>query len=188
MTVSDRLKYVYVAVPRTGSQTLTRALVSAAHGRCVQPYHGWRGAASFPSDWCRFVVVRHPVARMLSWWWFSCAMRPGLEGVTFGRYVEMVARWRADGANYEVPELYMPQHQWQDRIGADFVLQYEQMPGALAVLPFDTDAVARYWSGNKSHETPHTRGVRDRLTRSEWDAVVDLERDDFERYGYQQEY
>ena len=188
MVVSDRLKYVYVAVPRTGSQTLTRALVSAAHGRCVEPYHGWAKAADFPADWCRFVVVRHPVARMLSWWWFSCAMRTGLEGVTFGRYVEMVREWRDSGADYEVPELYMLQSQWQDRAKADYALQYEQMPGALSVLPFDTEAIARFWLANKSHATPHTRATRDRLTRDEWRAVVDLERPDFERYGYQQEY
>lgn len=67
MIVSHKLKYVYIAIPKTGSSTMNDLLCSEFAGEYIIPHH----LTIIPDD-CRdyfvFTVVRNPYVRLKSLW------------------------------------------------------------------------------------------------------------------------
>jgi hypothetical protein len=184
MIVSDNLKTLYYANPRTGSLTTAQGMLQGCRGHVVGTHHSMPKSGDCPG-YHRWMVVRHPVARMWSWWWHCAVARKHCPGASFGRFLELVATWRKDGCPHEdVKTLFRTQSDTADRLNANSILLYENLPTAFEILPFDASPLVRYWKASRSHASPHTSPLRECITEAEWAAVYELEAADFERWGY----
>jgi hypothetical protein len=74
MIISHVGRYVFIALPKTGSSGMSKALIEHFSGIDLQPHH----RTIVPGeclDYCVFTVVRNPYSRALSLWKF-CQRRP----------------------------------------------------------------------------------------------------------------
>ena len=69
MFVSEKLKFVFVPVTKSGSSSIIRALNDNFEGKVLA-----RNRRPPPQyqDYYTFCCVRNPYARMISWWWSIC--------------------------------------------------------------------------------------------------------------------
>ena len=74
MIVSEALGYVFVSVPKCGSQTLFKVLVESFKGKRVGGMHHNAVPDSALDFYC-FTVIRNPYDRAVSIWW-STTQRP----------------------------------------------------------------------------------------------------------------
>jgi hypothetical protein len=176
MIVSDRHKYVYIAIPRTGSVAMSCWLTEHYGGRQVGGHHSRRVADAY-ADHLVFTVVRDPYCRMLSAWWFCC-QRPSPHpdfppGLDFGSFME---RWRRYHAG-------LTQVQYVDEAGCTEALHLELLSTQITRLPFVSQQDLPVPRDNTS-DCPHytARFFRDHPVYElmVWDYCTE----DFERFGY----
>ena len=78
MIISKTLKYVYIAIPRTGSKSMSRWLVDNFQGEWHGRHHEWK-----VPDECRdflvFTLIRNPYEIQASGWFFEPVIRSGDE-------------------------------------------------------------------------------------------------------------
>ena len=193
MVVSDKLKYVFIAVPKTGSQAVCHWLCSNYYGKHALNYHDAEIPAAY-TDYLVWTVVREPYARCFSWWWMGCRepSRREKNADTWGqsfkefmvRNIERKNDWRWRD-NPEKPNYSMTQKSFVDRSGAQTVVHYEQWRDELAGLPFIKKLVWPIPSRNTStkpkrsfHEyffdDPEAEGLV-------WEYCAE----DFEAFGYE---
>jgi len=171
--------YVYIALPRTASLSVSSWLIADHAGRT---FDGHYHSADVPRE-CRdhlvFTVVRNPYGRMASLYRF-------LEQKFWGRSDE----W-CETAGMTMPEFVRwcidrPEPNWQTQSqilsaydGRLAVLRFEDFPGCLNVLPLEV-GIGVPWM----NRTWHLENPEEILTLDSMRAIEDHSRDDFEMFRY----
>ena len=192
MIISHIHKFVYIAIPRTASKSMSEWLVQWFNGEWYGFHHQWRVPEAY-SDYLIFTMVRNPYERELSAWFFQSKMdddppppRDPSEfvEVTSELYLQGDCTVLIEGHN--VPEVRMNQAHWVKKAGISLVLHYERLPECLIDLPFV-----------KPEDIPSFPRVSERGQRPEHDffavfpapqAEVNVwkyAKDDFEMFGYE---
>lgn len=83
MIVSKQLKFIYLALPRTGSKSIVSELILRYQGREIGGHHQMRVPNRYHS-YLIFTVVRHPARRMYSAYARSFAFK---ESLTFDQFL-----------------------------------------------------------------------------------------------------
>lgn len=126
MIVSKSLKYVYIAIPRTGSKSMCQWLVDHYGGEWHGGHHDWRVPDEF-CDFHVFTVVRNPYEIQASGWYFTPVIDPPEKTST---YAEACRNWQPPD------DRPVAQKQFIEWSGISQILYFEHMPACLAELPF----------------------------------------------------
>ncbi len=143
MVVSDSKRYVYIAIPKTGSQAVCHWLCCNYAGKHKFNYHEAHVPDEY-SDYTVWTVVREPSERCFSWWWMGCREPDRKEsnemwGWTFEKFMhhnierKFDARRRDDA---DKPNFSMTQKRFVDVSKADYFIHYERLKEELEELPF----------------------------------------------------
>ena len=65
MVISHELKYVYIAIPRTASKSMSTWLVENFKGESIGRHHEWRVPTEL-REYLVFTIVRNPYERVVS--------------------------------------------------------------------------------------------------------------------------
>lgn len=132
MIVSRALKYVYIAIPRTGSKSMSKWLVDHFQGEWVGEHHAWRVPEEYRS-YHVFTVVRNPYEIQASGWFFQPVIDPPHKPES---YAEACRQWRCPA------DQPASQKQFIEWSGVSQIVYFEHLPDGLAQLPFvDPDHV-----------------------------------------------
>lgn len=193
MVVSDRYKYVYIPVMKTGSQAVSHWLCLNYRGKHVGSYHEMEVPAEY-QDYLVWTIVRNPYERCYSWWWMDAKeprekANPDVFGLPFVEYMhrhierKMDDRWRYNSAD---PNYSMTQTRVVQISKATHVIRYESMKEGLAELPFIKRLKWPIASRNKSPTRPQVnfREYFSDNPKAE-ETVWEYCQEDFETFGYQ---
>lgn len=188
MIISDTHKFVFVAIPKTGSKSMAAFLLDKFEAYRHGFHHQWK-VPELKQDYYIYSVVRNPYERCFSMWWFACKTdnRSGSvfkKGTPFDTYMNWVIQRKSFDPNprRNVPELFMSQSMWFDKSGARQFLKLEDIPASLDALPFYKSAT----------EFPHKNRLDEKSDLTFWDYFGQREaalvhqycEEDFERFGY----
>ena len=126
MIVSEALRYVYIAIPRTGSKSMCKWLVDRYRGQWHGGHHGWRVPGEY-RDFHVFTVVRNPYEVQASGWFFTPVIDPPEKPET---YAEACRGWERPS------DQPVGQKEFIEWAGVSQVLYFEHMPRCLVELPF----------------------------------------------------
>jgi hypothetical protein len=199
MIVSEKNKYVYVSVMKSGTHTMYHVLEKyfdgVHHPRGFNesgkgPYHSNIIPKDF-SDFYRFTVVRNPYSRAISAWNVCVNVDPYmnayadmLKDKSFKTFAKWLCTFKEPGRAGYVVE---PMHKWLKPSGNfDKIIKLENINEEIKELPF-------YNSANKAIKIPD---LLSRTDKSDWkkhytkeiaDLVYKWAQKDFELYGYDKE-
>jgi hypothetical protein len=192
MIVSDVHKVVSIAIPHTGSTSLSVWLKKHWAGRSRGQKHDWRVPEQL-KNYTRITLVRNPYERMFCWWWFDNRHRQkhGEPWQSFEDFMHfMIARREiAPREEYEegplvIPEFYMPQVSWLFKAGIQHWIRLEDIPDALHGLPFVNGRFPGFPHENKSPNRPRIP-FKQYFGRKQQELVLEYCREDFEELGYE---
>jgi hypothetical protein len=186
MIVSERYKYIYVAILKTGSSSMRGWLSLHFVGKGVPGvrYHSWDIPREY-REYFKFTVVRNPYDRMMSSYFFGkerwergLPPPPPLKlGMTPVEHIQTIM-------NIDWTSAWMSQAQYVDEIKANAVLKLEEIPDALKILPFINMTVPPFPHRRRTPEKP--KGSPVEILGEEWATLVgEYEAATFERYGYE---
>jgi len=188
MIISAQNRFVYFHISRTGGISTSQMLYRFLGGAFHPPLHGMETPKQVES-FRRVVMVRHPLERVLSLWYYNCRtpddqrLRRGrkhdrFNGMEFDDYVQLVLSGYAP-SHYNPQYAMMPQTTQLDHIGLredDLVLRFEELPGCLMAVPgMEGRLLARM-----PHRNASGRSYRPKLTP----AVKKYVERDMEELGY----
>jgi hypothetical protein len=178
MIISKTLKYVYIAIPRTGSKSMSQWLVDHYQGEWTGRHHEWK----VPDD-CRgflvFTLIRNPYEIQASGWFFEPVIKSGREPPRPQTYAQAVAQW------VRPTDQPISQKEFVEWSGISQILYFEHLPGCLQDLPFvDPDNVAPFPHLNAGGYRPSGDffGI---MAKGDEELVWENSRDDFEFFGYE---
>ncbi len=141
---SDKHQFLYIAIPKTGSSTMTRYLKS--HYGAIEQGRHHAAEYSVPDGYLCWTVVRNPYQRLLSWWdaWTS-----GYRGreyppkdrpkhtCTFAEFVMFLAVERK-GADLpkQIQMIRYPQHLYAQFQPCTVLIKLENLQDEFRSLPF----------------------------------------------------
>lgn len=192
MVLSKTQGWVYIAIPKTASTTMSMGLQRACHGQSLALYHGMDVPADF-KDSTIFTIVRDPYNRLYSWWHFRCVARPcdGLHGLSMPDFLERVEAWAKGEASPggDVSELFYPQHYIAERAGVNLTLRYEALDHDIPEMLIKPGVVRGpliSWFAKCDFRGGRDKSVHGRsaMTSDEKRVIWDLYKSDFLKYGY----
>ena len=132
MIVSNKHRYVYIRIPKTGTKSMSEFLVRHYGGRKARyaPYHSSRVPARY-KDHFVFTVVRNPYERIWSKYWFEWRSERAehwsdIEDKSFGNYLQCHIKWAEEGTPYGLsPEACMNQGQYCQQAGVKKFIRLE---------------------------------------------------------------
>jgi Sulfotransferase family len=160
MLISKIFKFVYIAIPRTGSKSMSRWLLEHYQGESFGDHHEWR-VPEFAREYLIFTVVRNPYQRVVSGY-FSLTwdnLEPQAELREQLPLPDKAANPLARILQEEIthrpstpdPDFDMNQLPFVAKAGVKLALYFERLPAALTELPFadktHVPASPMRWSG-----------------------------------------
>ncbi|MBV7332264.1 hypothetical protein KFU94_29340 [Chloroflexi bacterium TSY] len=128
MIISNALKYVYIAIPRTGSKSMSQWLVDYFQGEWYGAHHEWK-VPDECKDFLIFTVIRNPYEIQASGWYFEPVIKP--ENYQKPQsYAEAVCQWVPE------PDEPVSQKDFVEWSGVSQILYFEHLPQCLQELPF----------------------------------------------------
>lgn len=142
MIVSDKLKYVYVAVPKTASAATREFLKKYYYGRNINRYH----SVDVPEQ-CRqyfkFTVVRDPYERAFSRWFFERYPNKNYReprvpwGIGFYDFMEwLIDNKYNDPMPNSLPHINMTQTEFYKQSNCNSYVRLESFEKDFSCLPF----------------------------------------------------
>jgi len=193
MIVSDEFHFVYVAPPKTGSQSMRVWLINhIPDARELGHTHDML----VPEEYCEystFLTVRNPYDRVFSLWWFqhmdarrAATIGPEAFGtVGFEEYVRKLKQWSTEGSDgHQTCWAYVPLVEYKRRCGAMQHIHMEWM---------DEEIRRAFMWAKELPRIPHLRQSNDRSIAQ--DALLTDERrklvrwycpGDFKAFGYEE--
>ena len=141
MIISHKHKFVYVAIPRTGSKSMILWLKNRFKASAYGFHHTWKVPPRC-RDYLIFTIVRNPYERSMSSWYHVPYGRPNKKPANISTYCQVMKEHAklSDGTvkrkGMQVPEGNMNQAAWINRANVNLVLYHERLPDCLADLPF----------------------------------------------------
>jgi hypothetical protein len=179
--ISHEHKFIYVAIPKTGSASINDWSKRNFEAEQIGRYHGFKIPKEF-NRYLVFTIIRNPYERCWSWYWFE-ELRDQ-NGWSFEEHF----RQRLKGKNKNGRGLYHPlwastQKTFVERSKARYVIKLEGLE--LNVLPFV--------NSEEHMKIPHIRKTRgkpkglavDLMTKKQKDIVLEYCEEDFEVFGYE---
>lgn len=188
MIVSQQHRYVYIAIPKAGSQSVARWLVDHYAGTAEGYHHAWDVPTAY-SGYFVFTGVRNPYDRCFSAWWYRCrepSRQAGnaMFGWSFDRFMLSVMSYRETASRRPTAaaESSLTQKQYADLSGAQLALQIES-PDQLAQLPFVSPPFPPLPRHNENRTKPGV-SFADYFASKEERLVWDYCAEDFAAFGY----
>ena len=130
MIVSDKHRYVYIAIPRTASKSIARWLAAHYDGHVVGKHHS-TDVPQRCKDYLVWTVVRNPYERAVSGY-FAAHKASRQPAPVVSRSLE----------DYLLFGKLRPQTEAIWQAGVQLMLYYEHLPFCLAELPFTGEVFA----------------------------------------------
>lgn len=139
MIYSKQLKYVFVAIPKTGTRS-TYKILKEKYG-AIEYIDHWHIVPEEMEDFYKFTIVRNPYDRFVSLWW-STTQRPAFNGAggQFGKLaggndIKSMISWmikskKDNKINREHifgHQLLLPQSVWLNETNFDVILDTETL-------------------------------------------------------------
>lgn len=187
MIVSERHRYVYIGIPKAGSQSVATWLIDHFDGRVEGYHHAWQVPSAY-RDFFVFTVVRDPYERCFSAWWFRC-MDPArrqspTSGWSFDRFLRSVLASQRTGRPPDPASTSasLTQMQFVDLSNARRAIHLER-PEQLELLPFVPPGPPPLPRQNETSNKPHG-SFFDHLGAADEQLVWEYCIEDFLRLGY----
>ena len=186
MVVCEPGRWLFVSVPKCGTNTLYQVLLDRFDAARVKPgFHRNQVPPAF-ADYYTWAVVRNPYARAVSLWWRT-RHDPTARRILSEGPAELPAfiRWLMTGPEAAAKRsLDLSMSAWLQPVRLDRFCRLENLSAELSGLPF--------WDG-RSVDLPRLNvgadrtGWRDYMTLDAVAAIQEWAGDDFERFGYSRE-
>ena len=190
MIGSDKLNYVYIGPPKTGTLSVRNWLTTYFSGKVIGGYH----QAKVPEkrkDAFKFMTVRHPDERLWSWYqWELYQLRtdrvrrnpdlvPHLG--TFGLFIRYLTEMRGKAVDtITSPQLTLTQYDYFKLAKCDMTAILECLPEQLSCLPFANRNDERLIKHTR--QTPGKAPIN--ITKEEKELVREYCPEDFGKFGY----
>lgn len=182
MIVSDRHKYLFIEIPRTGTTSMSYVLRKQADGVRVKGEKHIRDIPQEAKDYKVFACVRNPYDRMYSHYCYRRA-----RCLNRGKKLETKLRTFADYVDYHVSGEEDHQNSntqlWYLRYAANpLIVKFEDLPKSFLNLPFLP----------KNIKLPYTNSAskgkwQDQYTEELAEMVFSWAHQDFEQFEYNKE-
>jgi len=176
MMISDKFKFVYVAIPKTGTAAVNQWC--SRHFKATQriSYHSYVVPNECKS-YCIFITVRNPYERCWSWYHFQHGRNefPG----TFEDFLFMLKYWRdfkKEGDQF--PDAFITQKEYRRKSKANYIIKLEELD--MESLPFV--ATMKQCIVPVVRVTPNKPPIN--LTEKQKALVFDYCGEDFLEFGY----
>ena len=178
MIISKSLRYVYIAIPRTGSKSMSQWLVDHYQGEWFGRHHEWRVPEAC-RDYLVFTMIRNPYEIQASGWYFEPVIQPEDAPPKPKTYAQAARDWVPPA---DEPTLQKEFVEWS---GISQIMYFEHLPACLAELPFvDPAHVPPFPHLNAGGYRPN--GDFFEIMAPEDEAIVwDSAREDFDFFGYE---
>ena len=192
MMVSEKLKVVFIAVPKTGTRSVYQWFRVHGDGKLFMDHQ--KNIPSKYKDYFKMTIVRNPYERLVSSWW-STTQR----GDDPKKYIEKTLKKDTSFRNFcnklelltsnhpGTPHVW-PQSSWLDN-DFDKIIYCENLNEEWVNLPFNPDKIPL------GHRNPTTRLAKNnRFVRKAYDHYLDkvsikkinnFYREDFDRLNYE---
>lgn len=196
MIVSDKHKFVYVSIPKTGTLSIRTWLRQNYDGRqivnrLIQELLGRRPGVGYHSyfvppecaDYTIFTTVRNPYARCYSAYKFQGS------SITFLEWLKRASVTRDEpirmGRYPARHMMYATQSQYVQRSKATHIIKLENLAEEILTLPFiDKEVLPEHLRKRTNIEPPYT----DYYNEEEHQALLGYCEDDFNNFGYDKIY
>ncbi len=177
MIISRHHKYVYVAIPRTGSKSMSRWLVDNYQGEWHGRHHEW----TVPED-CRdflvFTVIRNPYEIQASGWFSEPVNKP--EDYSKPKtYADGVRDW------VRPEDKPVAQKEFVEWAGISRILYFEHLPSCLADLPFVDPANVPPLPHMNAGGYRHPGTFLEQMAEGDEELVWEGSKEDFAFFGYE---
>ncbi len=188
MIISHKRKYVYIAIPRTGSNSVASWLMAYADGEQLDFHHSWKVPRQY-HDYTIFTVVRNPYERLFSFWWFYCKdeKRPNKylnKNTTFSEFIDYLTTYIYD-TQFDVPE--QNYHQYYYRT-ISYAWRYFKIEDIIFTIPLkllsDIERRGPFPYNGYSKTRPRSLG-KDFLNSDEIQLINEYCPNDFKQFGYE---
>ncbi len=184
MIISDKYKYVYVSIPKTGTLSVRTWLRKYYEGiplnrhRYPQLSPGAGYHSCFVPDQCKdyliFTTVRNPYARCYSGYKFE------QYGGTFLKYLKILPTRRNTGHL----KMFYTQTYFVEMSGATHIIKLENIEEILTLPFIDKPVMPEHLRSRTNIVPPYT----DYYGEEEHQALLKYCEEDFERFGYDKIY
>jgi hypothetical protein len=199
MIISEKYKYVFVSVMKSGTHSMYNILQKKFKGmHYPRDFNGNNGRGPYHvnvipekySEYYKFTVVRNPYSRAISAWNVCVNIEPYcsnyknvLKDKTFLEFSQWLASFKAPGRAGYVVE---PMHKWLQPAGSfDKIIHIEDIDTEFKELPF-TESVSRFKIPNLLDRTDK-ENWKQNYTQEIADNVFNWAKKDFELYGYERD-
>lgn len=145
MIYSGSNKFLYIAIPKTGTSSVRAYLEQNYGGQKVGHYHQWWDPGGLPPELTKWTVVRNPYERCFSRWWFEAMRSPDhCIRVPYKTSFADFMRWLVEhkyedestGTGTKVAEINMSQYDFYTWSGCQRYVRLERFYDDFRLLPF----------------------------------------------------
>ena len=177
MIISKALKYVYIAIPRTGSKSMSQWLVDNFQGEWHGRHHEWK-VPDYCQDFLVFTLVRNPYEVQASGWFFDPVIKSGDESPKPKSYAEACRNW------VRPTDQPVGQKEFIGWSGVTQILYFEHLSHCLGELPFvDAGSIPVFPHLNAGGYRP-SGDFFDQMSEQDEKLVWEGSREEFELLGY----
>lgn len=185
-SISPCGRYGFVAIPKTGSQSMYTALNSLRWKR-IGKYHGASFATEGHNPDFVFCVVRDPYERIFSHYWFESRWEKRKRvartyGWDFERYLFDYVKERE---KYDFSAGHLFQTDWIKHAGVTHILKLEDFPDALDRLPFWKPGTTLGRMRKTGSGKPKSIWLWDEMSQDYLELINDLFSVEFEQLEYE---
>lgn len=202
MIISDKHKYVFISVPKTGTRSIYHLLLKDFNGKKGVDHS--RQVPAYAKDFYTFLTVRNPYDRAASAYWSTCrrpksptsglpsAVHHGFQRIfdqnnmenNFKNYLKIIqGDYKGYVIDHTLPISYFA---YTNKI--DFILRFEDIENSFNQLPFVKDFVSLPIlnpTTSKTNENPNLRPKWESMVDDECISIInDVYSKDFQ-FGYE---
>ena len=182
MHVSRRHRFVYIGIPRTASKSMFQWLSENFESENVGGHHDSIVPAEF-EDYFVFTTVRNPYDRAVSGWFFEPVIKSPHDAPKPPSLAASLRNFLAE--KRAGTQKFPGQAGFVQKSGATLALYFERLPECLGELPFvDKKNIPPFPHNNAGGYRPPERDFFELFSSEEEQLVWELDREDFEMFGY----
>ena len=163
MLISDKNKFVFVAIPKTGTRTIYKILKENYKPSFTKDYYNH--IPKWASKYFRFTVIRNPYARAVSLW-YSLIRKPGvsnglaraIRGMNLAEFFKFLIKNAENGGTYHPLTLNTQSLYFKSVIRFDAILRTESLEQDFLDLPFVNEDIKAKFKNKFPHLNKDVRG------------------------------
>lgn len=190
MRVNNKLKLLYCSAPKTGSLSMNQYLCKFGFKKLGR-LHQTEIPIGY-EDYFKFMLVRNPYERLVSWWWWwmkmghdsrTVEMKIGYKDSKFSTFLEWMVAYKDKSPYVIESQQYQSQWNFGQHFNCDIYVDFHSMPESLLIIPGIEKCYE--WKNAKMHKHKGTRKPwQEYYTKRNEELAYEHSKEDFKYLGF----